>query len=196
MDLDKALTHSSRFLAFSGLAAIAFGIVVLVWPGLSLEALIALFGAFALVYGALGLSAGLNPPGPPEHRLGTLRPGRPGRRRHRRGHVLSPRNHGAGIALRDRRLGRLHRRLRDHGSGERAPGEIRGLLARHWRPPLNHLWGRGRDLAHFWRAGHPLVDRRLLDRLWCDASRLRIPGARRPGRRQARPRQGRGAVLE
>ena len=60
MDLDKALTHSSRFLAFSGLAAIAFGIVVLVWPGLSLEALIALFGAFALVYGALGLSAGLN----------------------------------------------------------------------------------------------------------------------------------------
>src|SRR5215831_10881038 len=50
MDLDKALTHSSRFLAFSGLAAIAFGIVVLVWPGLSLEALIALFGAFARVF--------------------------------------------------------------------------------------------------------------------------------------------------
>jgi uncharacterized membrane protein HdeD (DUF308 family) len=43
-----------------GLVAIAFGIVLLVWPGLSLVALTALFGAFARVYGVLGLAAGLN----------------------------------------------------------------------------------------------------------------------------------------
>jgi uncharacterized membrane protein HdeD (DUF308 family) len=58
--VDKAVTRSSRFLGFAGLAAVAFGIIVLVWPGISLLALIALFGAFALVYGALGLAAGLN----------------------------------------------------------------------------------------------------------------------------------------
>lgn len=54
------LTRSSRFLGLGGLVAIAFGIVLLVWPGLSLVALTALFGAFARVYGVLGLAAGLN----------------------------------------------------------------------------------------------------------------------------------------
>lgn len=58
--MERALTRSARYLALSGLAAIAFGIIVLVWPGISLEALIALFGAFALVYGALYVATGLN----------------------------------------------------------------------------------------------------------------------------------------
>ena len=48
------------FLAFGGAAAIAFGVIVLVWPGVSLFALTTLFGAFAFVYGAFAVGAGLN----------------------------------------------------------------------------------------------------------------------------------------
>jgi uncharacterized membrane protein HdeD (DUF308 family) len=58
--VEKVLTRNSRLLALSGLAGIAFGIVVLVWPGISVIALIALFGAFALVTGLLALGQGLN----------------------------------------------------------------------------------------------------------------------------------------
>src|SRR5439155_25679589 len=45
---------------FGGLAVIAFVAVVLIWPGISLLALVALFGAFALVYGLIFLAQGLN----------------------------------------------------------------------------------------------------------------------------------------
>jgi uncharacterized membrane protein HdeD (DUF308 family) len=58
--MDKALKRSARYLAFGGVAAIVFGAIVLVWPGISLVALTALFGAFALVYGALAVASGLN----------------------------------------------------------------------------------------------------------------------------------------
>jgi uncharacterized membrane protein HdeD (DUF308 family) len=58
--MDRMLARSARFLALSGIAAIVFGIVVFVWPRLSLLALIALFGAFSLVYGAFLLGTGLN----------------------------------------------------------------------------------------------------------------------------------------
>ena len=58
--MDRALKQSSRFLALGGLAAIVFGVLVLVWPGISLVAMIALFGAFAFVYGVFVLAAGLN----------------------------------------------------------------------------------------------------------------------------------------
>ena len=58
--MDKALKRSGRYLAFSGVAAIVFGAIVLIWPGISLVALTALFGAFALIYGALAVASGLN----------------------------------------------------------------------------------------------------------------------------------------
>ena len=58
--MERALARNSRLLAFSGLAAIAFGLVVLIWPNISAIALVALFGAFALVYGLLVLGQGLN----------------------------------------------------------------------------------------------------------------------------------------
>lgn len=58
--MDKALKRSARYLAISGVAAVVFGVVVLVWPGISLFALIALFGAFAFVYGALAVAGGLD----------------------------------------------------------------------------------------------------------------------------------------
>lgn len=42
-----------------GLAAITFGAIALVWPGLSLATLVLLFGAFALVEGAFALVGAL-----------------------------------------------------------------------------------------------------------------------------------------
>ncbi|HET9849321.1 MAG TPA: HdeD family acid-resistance protein [Candidatus Dormibacteraeota bacterium] len=55
----QALTRSSRFLILGGIAAVIFGIAALVWPGITLVALIALFGAYAFVAGVFGLIAGI-----------------------------------------------------------------------------------------------------------------------------------------
>jgi uncharacterized membrane protein HdeD (DUF308 family) len=46
-----------RSLAFRGAAALVFGLVTLVWPGLTLTALLLLFGAYALVDGVSALVA-------------------------------------------------------------------------------------------------------------------------------------------
>jgi uncharacterized membrane protein HdeD (DUF308 family) len=56
----QALVRNTRYLALRGVAAIAFGILALVWPNLTFVALLALFGAFAFVEGAFTLAAGLN----------------------------------------------------------------------------------------------------------------------------------------
>ncbi len=55
-----ALVRNNRLLALRGVAAVAFGVIALVWPGLTFVALLALFGAFALIEGAFTLGAGLN----------------------------------------------------------------------------------------------------------------------------------------
>src|SRR5882724_12160525 len=57
--MNKAISRISTLLAISGVAAIAFGLAVFIWPGITLEALLALFGAFALLYGTLVLGMGL-----------------------------------------------------------------------------------------------------------------------------------------
>src|SRR5258708_30473397 len=54
------MSRSAVYLGVAGVASIAFGAITLFWPGISLVVLTALFGAFALVYGALALGAGLN----------------------------------------------------------------------------------------------------------------------------------------
>ncbi|MEA2636908.1 MAG: hypothetical protein QOJ33_732 [Chloroflexota bacterium] len=58
--MDQAITRSSRLVALAGVAGIIFGIVALVWPGITLIALVALFGAYAFVAGAFTLVAGLD----------------------------------------------------------------------------------------------------------------------------------------
>jgi uncharacterized membrane protein HdeD (DUF308 family) len=58
--MDQAITRSSRLLGLAGVAGIIFGIVALVWPGITLVALIALFGAYAFVAGVFTLVAGLD----------------------------------------------------------------------------------------------------------------------------------------
>jgi uncharacterized membrane protein HdeD (DUF308 family) len=56
----QALVRNNRYLALRGVAAIAFGIIAIVWPNLTFVALLALFGAFALIEGGFTLGAGLN----------------------------------------------------------------------------------------------------------------------------------------
>jgi uncharacterized membrane protein HdeD (DUF308 family) len=53
--MDQALTRGSLLLAIGGVASVLFGVGALVWPGITLEVLVALFGAFTLVFGGLTL---------------------------------------------------------------------------------------------------------------------------------------------
>src|SRR5690349_6129475 len=56
----NAIVRNTRLLALSGVAAVVFGVLTLVWPNLTFIALLALFGAFAFTTGAFTLGAGLN----------------------------------------------------------------------------------------------------------------------------------------
>jgi uncharacterized membrane protein HdeD (DUF308 family) len=53
---------SSRTLIVRGLITLAFGVLLIGWPAISLTVLILLFGAFALVDGALILAIGVHMP--------------------------------------------------------------------------------------------------------------------------------------
>ncbi|HEV8460914.1 MAG TPA: DUF308 domain-containing protein [Gaiellaceae bacterium] len=48
---ERTLAHIWKAMAFRGATAIAFSAVIVIWPNIGLSALIALFGAFALVSG-------------------------------------------------------------------------------------------------------------------------------------------------
>jgi uncharacterized membrane protein HdeD (DUF308 family) len=61
---ERALAHIWKVTGLRGALAIAFGVVILIWPSIGLSALIALFGAFALVSGVATLVAAFNLPIP------------------------------------------------------------------------------------------------------------------------------------
>jgi len=53
----EMLTRHWWTFVLQGVAALLFGVLTLVWPGLSLVVLIALFGAYAVVHGVMALVA-------------------------------------------------------------------------------------------------------------------------------------------
>ena len=55
----KNLAKNWWLLALRGLFAILFGIVILAWPGLTIEILVIIYGVFALVGGILSIIIGL-----------------------------------------------------------------------------------------------------------------------------------------
>ena len=57
---ERALAHIWKVTALRGIAAIAFAVIVLVWPSIGLATLIALFGAFAFVSGVATIAGALN----------------------------------------------------------------------------------------------------------------------------------------
>jgi uncharacterized membrane protein HdeD (DUF308 family) len=52
---ERRLAHVWRLIALCGVLSFAFGVALLVWPDIGLDALLALFGAFALVVGVVTL---------------------------------------------------------------------------------------------------------------------------------------------
>ena len=59
---ERALAGIWKVTALRGVAAIAFSVVTLIWPNVGLTALIALFGAFALVSGVATIAGAFNLP--------------------------------------------------------------------------------------------------------------------------------------
>ena len=54
--------HNWWAIALRGLAAVIFGLLAFVWPGITLASLVFLFGAYALVDGAFAIVAGIRAP--------------------------------------------------------------------------------------------------------------------------------------
>jgi uncharacterized membrane protein HdeD (DUF308 family) len=59
---EQALAHIWKTTALRGVLAIAFAVVILIWPNIGLTALIALFGAYALVSGVTAVAGAVSGP--------------------------------------------------------------------------------------------------------------------------------------
>jgi len=66
---ERTLAHIWRATALRGVAAIAFAFLILIWPSIGLTALIALFGAFALVSGLATIVGAFSVPTPGNRRV-------------------------------------------------------------------------------------------------------------------------------
>ena len=56
----ELLAHAWRALLFRGVTALLFGLALIVWPGLTITALVMLFGAFALAEGGITLGSAIS----------------------------------------------------------------------------------------------------------------------------------------
>ena len=56
------LTRARWAIGLSGVVSIAFAVVIIVWPGISLYSLVILFGAYSLVRGVFGLVSAFSTP--------------------------------------------------------------------------------------------------------------------------------------
>ena len=56
-DVKKDVKEARWTLGLYGVLSIVFGVLIVIWPGISLYTLVILFGAFALVRGVIGLVA-------------------------------------------------------------------------------------------------------------------------------------------
>jgi uncharacterized membrane protein HdeD (DUF308 family) len=57
----REITRHWWLIALGGLAAVLFGALALIWPNITVGALVALFGAFALVNGVAIIIAAFRP---------------------------------------------------------------------------------------------------------------------------------------
>ena len=175
---EQELTHIWKATALRGALAIAFSVVILIWPNIGLATLIALFGAFALVSGVTTIAGAFSVP--LRARAASMaRLRRPDRRRRQRRRLRLARPLGARAALRHRRVVDHPRHHRDRPrvrpparprtvaaarAGRRALGRVR---RDHVRAP----WRRSRGAAG--------ADRGLRARHRRDADRLRARAAAR-----------------
>src|SRR5262245_62894571 len=60
--VETQITKARWALGINGAIAVAVGILILVWPDISLEALVIVFGAFSLARGIIGLGMALSSP--------------------------------------------------------------------------------------------------------------------------------------
>lgn len=65
---ERTLAHIWKATALRGVVAVAFSVVILIWPSIGLTALIALFGAFALVTGVATIAGAFSVPLPGNRR--------------------------------------------------------------------------------------------------------------------------------
>ena len=195
---ERSLARIWKATALRGALAIAFAVVILIWPSIGLSALIALFGAFALVSGVGTIAGAFSIPMERSPRLARRRRSARSRGRCRRLRLARP--VGAGTALCHRRLGDRPRRVRVRPRLRAAAQRRRALLL-----GLGGLLSIAFGVIMFAHPGAGAVallaldrgvrarDRRHADRLCARAAaRRRRARAARPA---ARHREGRDARL-
>jgi len=55
--MQQLLSNYRTMFLFRGIAAVLFGIIALVWPGITLSALVLVFGVFAVISGITAVAA-------------------------------------------------------------------------------------------------------------------------------------------